>query len=300
MVFLGIISMQLIYSLMMSDIEDKTYEFGMLRALGFSKTNIIITILYQAVLFIIPGLSAGIVMAWILNVMLRHQVFTITKNYSSYNLSHNAVVIGLCLGIIIPLISNLFPIRRSLGKNLRNSLDLNHRKVGELTIRFTNLGESGLDVNQMVLGLTLVGCGVMSYYVIPLAFLLNNFSLLFSSLTNLLLMVTFGMCFLTMLVQPLVQRVILEIMMFFAWGDRKLKPLILKNIEAHQGRNLKTASIFALTLSFLIYASCAMKQIEVVLEAQTKSYVAGDLMAFNAAIVQSSIGGGAKIRKELS
>ena len=46
MVFLGLISMQLIYSLMMSDIEDKTYEFGMLRALGFSKTSIIITILY--------------------------------------------------------------------------------------------------------------------------------------------------------------------------------------------------------------------------------------------------------------
>lgn len=57
---------------MMSDIEDKTYEFGMLRALGFSKTNIIITITYQAVMFIIPGLSAGIVMAWILNFGLRH------------------------------------------------------------------------------------------------------------------------------------------------------------------------------------------------------------------------------------
>ena len=86
-VFLGIISMQLIYSLVLSDIEDKTYEFGMLRALGFSKSNIIITILYQAVMFIIPGLSSGLVMAWILNFMMRHQVFTVTKNYSSYNLS---------------------------------------------------------------------------------------------------------------------------------------------------------------------------------------------------------------------
>jgi hypothetical protein len=85
----------------------------------------------------------------------------------------------------------------------------------------------------MVLGLTLVGFGIMSYYVIPLAFLLGNFGLLFSSLTNILLMVTFGMCFLTMLIQPLVQRVVLEIILFFAWGDRRLKPLILKNIDAH-------------------------------------------------------------------
>ena len=70
-----------------------------------------------------------------------------TKNYASYNLSENAITIGVTLGIIIPLISNIVPIRRSLGKNLRNSLDLNHRKIGELTVKFTNLGESGLDLN---------------------------------------------------------------------------------------------------------------------------------------------------------
>ena len=85
----------------------------------------------------------------------------------------------------------------------------------------------------MVLGLTLVGFGIVSYYVIPLAFLLENYGLLFYSLANILLMVTFGMCFLTMLVQPLVQRIVLETILTIAWGDRRLKPLILKNIEAH-------------------------------------------------------------------
>lgn len=108
------------------------------------------------------------------------------------------------------------------------------------------------------MGLTLVGFGIVSYYIIPMAFLFYNYTLLFSSLANILLLATFGMCFLTMLVQPLVQRVVLEVILFFAWGDRRLKPLILKNIDSHQGRNLKTASIFALTLSFLIYASCGM------------------------------------------
>ncbi len=34
-VFLIILCIQLIYSLMLSDVEEKTYEFGMLRALGF-------------------------------------------------------------------------------------------------------------------------------------------------------------------------------------------------------------------------------------------------------------------------
>ena len=34
--FLCILSAKLIYSLMLSDVDEKTYEFGMLRALGFN------------------------------------------------------------------------------------------------------------------------------------------------------------------------------------------------------------------------------------------------------------------------
>ena len=39
--FLAIKSIQLIYSLMLSDVEEKTYQYGMLRALGFRNKNLI-------------------------------------------------------------------------------------------------------------------------------------------------------------------------------------------------------------------------------------------------------------------
>ncbi len=39
--FLSILSVQLIYSLMLSDVEEKTYQYGMLRALGFRNKNLI-------------------------------------------------------------------------------------------------------------------------------------------------------------------------------------------------------------------------------------------------------------------
>ena len=39
--FLAILSIQLIYSLMLSDVEEKTYQYGMLRALGFRNKNLI-------------------------------------------------------------------------------------------------------------------------------------------------------------------------------------------------------------------------------------------------------------------
>ena len=44
-VFLTILSSQMIYGLMLSDIDTKTFEFGMLRALGFNKLNLATTIL---------------------------------------------------------------------------------------------------------------------------------------------------------------------------------------------------------------------------------------------------------------
>ena len=39
--FLSILSVQLIYSLMLSDVDEKTYQYGMLRALGFRNKNLI-------------------------------------------------------------------------------------------------------------------------------------------------------------------------------------------------------------------------------------------------------------------
>lgn len=42
LVLLGILSYFLIASLMIFNVDEKTYEFGMLRALGFKKENIVV------------------------------------------------------------------------------------------------------------------------------------------------------------------------------------------------------------------------------------------------------------------
>ena len=45
------LSILLIYSLMIGDVEEKTYEFGMLRALGFKKSWLIILLTVEAIIF---------------------------------------------------------------------------------------------------------------------------------------------------------------------------------------------------------------------------------------------------------
>ena len=69
--FLGILSMQLIYSLMVSDVEERKFEFGLLRALGFNQTNLMGTIFTQGLFFAIPGLVLGLFLAALLNLGVR-------------------------------------------------------------------------------------------------------------------------------------------------------------------------------------------------------------------------------------
>jgi ABC-type lipoprotein release transport system permease subunit len=65
---LVMLAVLLIYSLMISDVEEKTYEFGMLRALGSEKNSIVLILLFEALVFALPGLSLGLLMAYIINV----------------------------------------------------------------------------------------------------------------------------------------------------------------------------------------------------------------------------------------
>jgi ABC-type antimicrobial peptide transport system permease subunit len=63
---------------MLSDVEEKTYEFGMLRALGFNTKNIMITIIMQAFTFSIPGLLSGLLTAFAFNYSVRYILYTIS------------------------------------------------------------------------------------------------------------------------------------------------------------------------------------------------------------------------------
>ena len=115
---------------MLSDVEDKTYEFGMLRALGFNTDNVIITIMLQAVTFIIPGVILGLMLSSVLNSGLRYVLYSLTNNFADYYLSQSAIILGVTIGVVLPVISNILPIQSALGKNLRSSLDLYHKPSG--------------------------------------------------------------------------------------------------------------------------------------------------------------------------
>jgi ABC-type antimicrobial peptide transport system permease subunit len=105
-----ILSVILIYSLMISDVDDKTYEFGMLRALGLEKSSLVLLIIMQGLFFAIPGMTLGTLFAYLLNSIIAYLFFDMSQEVLSYELHYTAIILAFSLGFFIPLISNYIPI----------------------------------------------------------------------------------------------------------------------------------------------------------------------------------------------
>lgn len=168
-----------------------------------------------------------------------------------------------------------------MGRNLRQSLDLNHRAQSELTIKVLSMADYGLSLPQLVMALMLVGMGVMCYYFAPLAFLYGEVEL-FALITNMILLaMILGLTFLALLVLPGLQAGVVHALLAVFACDRKLKTLVLKNMESHQSRNRNTAIMFSVALSFLIFAGCIFQLVGGVMQKAVSSQVAGDIRTVN-------------------
>ena len=159
----------LVISLMLADVDGKTYEYGMLRTLGVMKRHLMSMITINSLFFSIPGLIIGMVIAFIINLALREVIFLEAKNTLSYNLTLAAIILGVSSGIFVPILANYLPIKAAMGKNLRESLDLNKRKQDDIGLKVQRLEDVGMSFNQAIISITLVIFGLIVYYMIPLA-----------------------------------------------------------------------------------------------------------------------------------
>lgn len=131
-----------------------------------------------------------------------------------------------------------------------------------------------------MLSVMLVVLGICCYYVAPVSFLYENFRLFFQCLQLLLLCMIMGMTMISMLVQPYLETAIAYLMAnVFCYKDKNLWPLLSKNLSSHRSRNMKTATMFAVCLAFLIFAGTTFKLIGDLIVYQSSSFFACDLFA---------------------
>jgi hypothetical protein len=123
-------------------------------------------------------------------------------------------------------------------------------------IRYENMG---ISINQIILAFTLLLCGLMTFYFIPQAFLLRDMGMFLFLLNILLLLLILGLIMIAQILVPVFENAILDIIIFFKPRDRKMKPIVRKNLESHGSRNLKSSLMFTVTLSFLVFSGANFK-----------------------------------------
>lgn len=270
----------LIYSLLLSDVEEKTYEYGMLRALGLPHNSLIELLFIQAIFFSIPGIIIGIISAFLLSI----PITLIMSNYAAYSLSIklelSAIILGLFLGIFMPIVSNIAPIQRALSRTLRDSLDVYHQSSQDITVQMIKLESLGLNPWQISSAIMMVLVGFIVYYIIPLTFIFLNISLFLTILNGILLGMLIGSTIVATLFQPILERQVLKLML---WGkEKKLETLIVKSLAAHRGRNRKTALMYSICLAFIIFSGAMFTMQSKAITGNVKAGIGSDILILSA------------------
>jgi len=107
----------------------------------------------------------------------------------------------------------------------------------------------------VLIGAGLAAFGAITYYVLPLALLSFNLSLMLNMFVFLLIGMLLGLILLALNVEHLAERGILFLFLF--WDNAALRSIVLKNLVAHRLRNRKTTIMYALSLGFIIFVNVA-------------------------------------------
>ena len=209
--------------------------------------------LCQGVSYAVPAWILGLLTAQFLMLGVNSYFVSKTSVGFSTSLSFRGIITATLLGIVMPLISSIVPIKEALSANIHDSIDTRRSKTKVVTYQLERSKDESLPTSFLVFGASLLIFGFLIYYLLPLSLLSMNFSLLLEVFVGILLGMLFGMVMLSLNVERLFQNAIIYVLFF--WEKSVIISLVSKNLVAHVMRNRKTSLMYALSLSFLLYLS---------------------------------------------
>jgi len=242
------------------------------------ENHIILIVIVEAAIFSLPAIFLAFVIAYILNIIICIVIFEKTTLVGSYFLHPLGFAYGFGIGITMPFISNIFPIRRALSKALRDGLDLLRRSMNEMYVRIVRLNSMGLSLAQLTFALTLISCGIIAYYIVPLSIYYKQFETFAFMMNLIFLSMIIGMVIMTTFIVPYLQHLILNLIFLIFRKDKNLSQVVSSNLKGHKQRNLKTSLMNIIALSFLIMTGSDIAQLKQLFLAVTKLYLASDLV----------------------
>ena len=238
-----VLSVLLFYSLLMISVETKTFEFGVMRMVGLSKTGIINVVFIQAFMYVLPSIILAFVTSVPALFFLYKIIFTGDSiEHQSPMPSDLAIAQGLLVGILIPILSAILPIKVALSKDLNESLDTSRSKTKANMIEVLDPNNAS-QVTYILFGALTTTYGTCVYYFLPLALISFNWAMILKIFFGILIGLLLGLTLLAFNVQRLLEICLSHIILFCdlkCFGNlqlRGIKKMVMMNLEAHRIRN---------------------------------------------------------------
>ena len=250
---LSALSIILIYSLLLINVENRTFEIGVMRIIGMTKIGIISLILMQSFSYALPGWIIGLIISQLSYIVLNIILTSYLEVKISYFLSWYSILLASVLGFLIPIFSSILPIYSALGISLREALDTTRSKTNAIRYKIDRASDMGINWTIVIIGGMMSLFGFCIHYFLPLSLISFNIQLLLLIFFGILILMKVGLTVLALNLENIIERTLCFI--FFFWENFAVRSLVSKNLIAHRIRNRKTTIMYAVSLGFIIFIS---------------------------------------------
>jgi len=96
---------------MLNDVEERTYEVAMLRTLGYENSSLAILLVIQTLFQSIPATAIGFILVYIFTQGTQILLSVYINVIITVHFTSGQIILGLITGFLVPLISNIYPIK---------------------------------------------------------------------------------------------------------------------------------------------------------------------------------------------
>ncbi len=282
--FIGILilllSTLLIYSLNTISIEEKNREYGMLRTLGIKDLKILIMLFLSQLFSVFWGVIVGLGLGYLLTMLISSLLLSSLENYT-ITITVQTIVFSSFIGALAGFLSAIKPSTSLINKNIVLSLEVGRHFDQEYSIR----RERHVSKSMGIIGLAIAGVGSIFFVIFPLLNVIDDQNLSQILFLSLLFSFLIGSVLLAVGVfSPIFEKFLVKIL-FISRRTRKIGIMTKTFLTKNQRRNALTATIFALSLSFILYLSMSNSLQNYMMTESLRHYYGSDIVVQSSGVV---------------
>lgn len=282
--FIGILILLLatllIYSLNTISIEEKNREYGMLRTLGVNDSKILIMLFLSQLFSVFWGVIVGIGVGYLLTMFISNLLLSSLGKYT-ITITTQTIIFSSFIGALAGFLSAIKPSTSLINRNIVLSLEFGRHYDQEYSIK----RERQISKSMGLVGLAIASVGSFFFILLPLLEIIDDQNLMIILFLSLLLSFLIGAVLLAIGVfSPILEGVLVKILTI-SRKTRKIGILTKTFLKKNARRNSLTATIFALSLAFILYLSMSNSLESYMMTENLRHYYGSDIVIQSSGVI---------------